>query len=90
MAWIATPRNTEKRKGTFNWRKIEKPGGGHSASRMFAAKEVGDALFGSPVPNRLRRGRHTMAQSRLHTRTQRNLARNPSHPANPLHPLACR
>lgn len=32
---------------TFNWRKVETPGIGHSAAFMFAAKEVEDALFGA-------------------------------------------
>jgi len=36
-----------KRKWVFNWRKIETRGVGHSASRMFAAKEVEYALFGT-------------------------------------------
>ncbi len=30
----------------FNWRKVETPGIDHDAARMFAAKEVEDALFG--------------------------------------------
>lgn len=30
----------------FNWRKVETPGIEHDAGRMFAAKEVEDALFG--------------------------------------------
>jgi poly(3-hydroxybutyrate) depolymerase len=30
----------------FNWRKVETPGIEHDAARMFAAKEVEDALFG--------------------------------------------
>ncbi|MEY2877625.1 MAG: hypothetical protein RLZZ15_5 [Verrucomicrobiota bacterium] len=30
----------------FNWRKVETPGIDHDAKRMFAAKEVEDALFG--------------------------------------------
>lgn len=30
----------------FGWRKVETPDIGHSAAQMFAAKEVGDALFG--------------------------------------------
>lgn len=30
----------------FNWRKVETPGIEHDAARMFAAKEVADALFG--------------------------------------------
>jgi hypothetical protein len=30
----------------FNWRKVESPGIDHDAGRMFAAKEVEDALFG--------------------------------------------
>ncbi len=35
----------------FNWRKVEVSGVGHSASRMFAAEEVRDALFESaPIP----------------------------------------
>lgn len=33
----------------FNWRLVETPGIAHSGSRMFAAKEVGDALFGPEV-----------------------------------------
>ncbi|MEO5960024.1 MAG: hypothetical protein ABIR80_12980 [Opitutaceae bacterium] len=32
---------------TFNWRKVETPDIDHDAARMFAAKEVEDALFGS-------------------------------------------
>lgn len=31
----------------FNWRLVETPGIAHSGSQMFAAKEVGDALFGT-------------------------------------------
>jgi pimeloyl-ACP methyl ester carboxylesterase len=30
----------------FNWRKVETPGIDHDAARMFAAKEVEEALFG--------------------------------------------
>jgi hypothetical protein len=30
----------------YNWRKVESPGIEHDAAAMFAAKEVGDALFG--------------------------------------------
>ena len=36
-----------KRNWVFNWRKIETRGVGHSAFRMFAAKEVEYALFGT-------------------------------------------
>lgn len=31
---------------TFNWRKVESPGIDHDATKMFAAPEVADALFG--------------------------------------------
>ncbi len=30
----------------FNWRKVETPGIEHDAARMFAAREMEDALFG--------------------------------------------
>jgi pimeloyl-ACP methyl ester carboxylesterase len=36
----------EKNGWVFNWRKVETPGIDHDAARMFAAKEVEDALFG--------------------------------------------
>jgi pimeloyl-ACP methyl ester carboxylesterase len=36
----------EKNGWIFNWRKVETPGIDHDAARMFAAKEVEDALFG--------------------------------------------
>lgn len=35
-----------ERGGTFNRRKVETPGIDHDAGRMFAAKEVEDALCG--------------------------------------------
>ena len=36
-----------KEKGwAFNWRKVETPDINHDGKRMFAAKEVGEALFG--------------------------------------------
>ena len=50
-ACFAMARNlAAQRKWAFNWRKIETRGVGHSASQMFAAKEVELALFG-PAPN---------------------------------------
>ena len=53
-ACFAMARNlAAKRKWAFNWRKIETRGVGHSASQMFAAKEVELALFGS-APQRHR------------------------------------
>ena len=36
----------QERGWTFNWRKVETPDIEHDAAEMFAAKEVGDALFG--------------------------------------------
>jgi poly(3-hydroxybutyrate) depolymerase len=36
----------KERGWTFNWRKVEAPGIEHEAARMFAAKEIDDALFG--------------------------------------------
>lgn len=54
-----------KKNWTFNWRKIETRGVGHSAAQMFAANEVGDALFGSAEQNRPARARlpaHVRAQ----------------------------
>jgi hypothetical protein len=36
----------QERGWAFNWRKVESPGIDHDAGRMFAAKEVEDALFG--------------------------------------------
>ena len=36
----------KERGWAFNWRKVETPGIAHEAAFMFAAKEVGDALFG--------------------------------------------
>lgn len=36
----------EKRGWAFNWRKVETPDIDHDAARMFAAKEVEEALFG--------------------------------------------
>lgn len=36
----------QERGWTFNWRKVETPGIEHDAGRMFAAREVEDALFG--------------------------------------------
>ena len=36
----------EKNGWPFNWRKVETPDIDHDAARMFAAKEVADALFG--------------------------------------------
>jgi poly(3-hydroxybutyrate) depolymerase len=37
----------KERGWTFNWRKVETPGIEHDAARMFAAREVEDALFGA-------------------------------------------
>ena len=37
----------KERGWVFNWRKVETPGIGHEAAFMFAAKEAGDALFGT-------------------------------------------
>lgn len=39
-------RLAQERGWTFSWRKVETPGIDHDAARMFAAKEVADALFG--------------------------------------------
>ena len=38
-------RLARERKWAFNWRKVEIPGVGHSATRMFNGREVADALF---------------------------------------------
>jgi poly(3-hydroxybutyrate) depolymerase len=37
----------KERGWVFNWRKVETPGIEHDAARMFAAREVEDALFGT-------------------------------------------
>ena len=64
-ACFAMARNlAAQRKWAFNWRKVETRGVGHSASQMFAAKEVELALFGSP-PNSsgaAAKHRHQLAQ----------------------------
>ena len=76
-----------RRKRAFNWRKIEKPGVGHSASRMFAAKEVGDALFGfsTPPPH----GQTGLHSGRLSFRGKlhRHASRNPGHHPPSVHTL---
>lgn len=46
MKSLATQRNWP-----FNWRMVTAPGIAHSASQMFDAAEVGDALFGAAQPN---------------------------------------
>jgi len=52
-ACFAMARNlAAQRKWAFNWRKVETRGVGHSASQMFAAKEVELALFGTPPNSR--------------------------------------
>ena len=38
------------RQWRFNWRKVEIDGVGHSAARMFAGAQAGDALFGADKP----------------------------------------
>lgn len=53
--FFATMKALAARRGwPFNWRLVETPGIAHSGSRMFSAKEVGDALFGTapgaPIP----------------------------------------
>lgn len=46
-ACFAAAQKLAKERGwAFNWRKVETPGIAHEAAFMFAAKEVGDALFG--------------------------------------------
>jgi hypothetical protein len=46
-ACFAAAQKLAKERGwAFNWRKVETPGIGHDAAFMFAAKEVGDAIFG--------------------------------------------
>ena len=79
-----------RRKWAFNWRKIEKPGVGHSASGMFAAKEVGDALFGFSAPPASRQtGPHPgrlSSRGKLH----RHVSRNPGHHPSSVHPLPLR
>ncbi len=47
-----------KKKWAFNWRKVETRGVGHSAPQMFAAKEVGVALFGAAPRSRRWDPRH--------------------------------
>lgn len=44
--FAAAEKLAKERGWEFGWRKVETPGIGHSATRMFAAKEVEDALFG--------------------------------------------
>ena len=79
-----------RRKWAFNWRKIEKPGVGHSASRMFAAKEVGDALFGSsPQPSPMHTRPHPGRPS-SRGQPHRPVSRSPGHPSSvrpSSHPL---
>lgn len=44
--FAAAEKLARERGWEFNWRKVETPGIAHDAARMFAAKEVAEALFG--------------------------------------------
>jgi poly(3-hydroxybutyrate) depolymerase len=46
-AYALAERMARERGWEFNWRKVEAPGIDHDAGRMFAAKEIEDALFGA-------------------------------------------
>lgn len=44
-AFHAARQTAQERGWTFNWRLVEVPGVGHSARRMYASRQAGDALF---------------------------------------------
>jgi poly(3-hydroxybutyrate) depolymerase len=48
--WDFAQRLAQERGWPINWRKVETPGVGHDAAKMFAAKEIADALFGADRP----------------------------------------
>jgi hypothetical protein len=43
-AFLAAESLAKARSWTFNWRLVEAPGVGHSAKKMFAAREAWEAL----------------------------------------------